>query len=185
MVTSLSEGGGRKVIDKRIQDVMVPLEEYPCIPETLTLRDAIIEMGMQILRTQLPSLPRVVLVFNDNDTRLLGILRRRDIMRGLEPRFMLSGSLNYRRKLFNVEVDPNLSELSHEKTLEGMRRRANRLVKDYMLPIKATIDYNDHVTTAVYEMVDQNVSLLPVMKNGNVVGVVRSVDVLSEIALVI
>jgi hypothetical protein len=38
---------------------------------------------------------------------------------------------------------------------------------------------------AICEMVDRDTSLLPVLKDGNVIGVVRSVDVLAEIALII
>ena len=173
------------MIDKLVQDIMVPLEEYPCVSETLTLRDAIMEMAVQILRNRQLSLPRVALVFDEPFGRLLGMLRRRDIMRGLEPRFLVSASMEYRRKLFDVEVDPNLSELSHDKILAGLKRRANRLVRDYMVPIQATIGHDDHMAKAMYEMVHQNTSLLPVLKEGNVIGVVRSVDVLSEIALLL
>jgi CBS domain-containing protein len=173
------------MIDKLAKDIMVPLEEYPCIAETITLRDAIMEMAVQIVMKKQSSLPRVALVFDDGFGDLRGLLRRRDIMRGLEPSFLGGGSLEYRRKLFDVEVDPNLSELSHEKLVAGMRRRADHLVREFMSPIKATINHDDHMMKAVYEMVDQNTSLLPVLRGGNVVGVVRSVDVLSEIALVL
>ncbi len=168
-----------------VRDIMVPLEEYPCIPHTLTLRDAIEEMAVQILRKKQLSLPRVVLVFDDDFSELLGVLRRRDIMRGLEPRFLVSGSLEYQRKLFNVEIDPNLAELSFEKMIAHIRKRANRPVEEFMIPITATISHDDHITKAIYEMVDQNTSLLPVLKDDKIVGVVRSVDVLSEIALII
>ncbi len=173
------------MIDKLAKDIMVPLEEYPCIAETITLRDAIREMAVQIVTKKQSSLPRVALVFDDGFGDLRGLLRRRDIMRGLEPSFLGGGSLEYRRKLFDVEVDPNLSELSHDKIVAGMRRRADGLVRDFMTPIKATIDYEDHMMKAVHEMVNQNVSLLPVLREGSIVGVVRSVDVLSEIALIL
>ena len=168
---------------RRIEEIMVPVDKYPCIPDTLTLRDAMMEMTVQILREKLLTVPRVALVFDEDFDDLLGMLRRRDIMRGFEPRFL--GGLEYRRKLFDVAVDPNLSELSSDKVYARIRERANRLVRDYMIPIKATIDYDDHIMKAVCEMVDQNVSLLPVLKNGNVIGVVRSVDVLDEIASII
>lgn len=171
--------------DKLVQDIMVPLEEYPCIPESHTLRDAVMEMGIQILRKKQATLPRVVLVFDDRHSELLGMLRRRDIMRGLEPRFMATGSLDYQRKLFTVEMDPNLSELSYDKMTARIRTRANRLVRDYMIPIKATINHDDHIMKAIYEMVDQNTSLLPVLKDDTVVGVVRSVDLLGELALIV
>jgi predicted transcriptional regulator len=106
-------------------------------------------------------------------------------MRGLEPGFLISGSLGYAEKLFNVDVDPNLSELSHDKIVAGLRQRSKRLVKDFMIPIPATINHNDHIMKAVCEMVDRDTSLLPVLEGQDVIGVVRSVDVLSEIALVI
>ncbi len=170
---------------KLVQDIMVPLEEYPCIPEMLTLRNAISEMAVQILRKGQLTLPRMALVFDEDFTDLLGLLRRRDIMRGLEPRFLVSGSLKYRRKLFEVEIDPNLSELSYDKVIARIRKRADRLVRDFMIPIKATVNYNDHIMKAMSEMVDQNVSVIPVLKGNSVVGVVRSVEVLSETALII
>jgi predicted transcriptional regulator len=37
----------------------------------------------------------------------------------------------------------------------------------------------------IYEMVDNNLSLLPVLKAGKVVGVVRSVGVLHEVAKIL
>ena len=168
-----------------VHDIMVPLEEYPCLARTLTLHDAIEQMAVQIQRQGHMTLPRVALVFDEDFSELLGMLRRRDIMRGLEPRFMVSGSLGYRRKLFNANIDPNLTELSYEKLVAGMRKRANRLVGEFMIPIKATIDYDDHIMKAICEMVDQNTSLLPVLKDDDIVGVIRSVDVLSEIALIV
>ena len=66
-----------------------------------------------------------------------------------------------------------------------MRRRSDRLVRDFMSPITATIPYDAHITTAMCEMVDHNASLLPAMKGNKVVGVIRSVDVLGEVALII
>lgn len=173
------------MIETFVHHIMVPLEEYPCIPDTLTLREAIMEMAVQILKKKQLSLPRVALVFDDDFSELLGVLRRRDIMRGLEPAFLVSGSLKYRQKLFNIETDPNLSELAYDKIVAHIRKQANRLVREFVLPIRATIGYEDHITKAMYEMVQQNTSLLPVVKEGSIVGVVRSVDVLSEVALII
>jgi len=170
---------------KPIHEIMVPLEEYPCIAETHTLRQAIAEMTrIQILRKQ-ATLARVALVFDAGFRELRGMLRRRDIMRGLEPRFLSSGSLEYERKLFDVEIDPNLAELPYDKITARMRQRANLLVREFMIPIPATIEYDDHIMKAIYEMVDQNTSLLPVLKEGKIVGVVRSVDVLNEIASIV
>jgi CBS domain containing-hemolysin-like protein len=170
---------------KLVEDIMVPLEEYPCISETLTLLDAITEIQVQIRVRGQTTLPRVALVFDETLTELLGMLRRRDIMRGLEPEFLGRGSPDYRQKLFSIAIDPNLAELPYEKIVAQVRARAKRLVREFMIPIRATITHDDHIMKAIYEMVDQNVSLLPVLKDDDVVGVVRSVDVLNEIALIL
>ncbi|TET33165.1 MAG: CBS domain-containing protein [Planctomycetota bacterium] len=177
------------MLEKHMRDIMVPLEEYPHVAEDYTLLQAIQEMGKaQILRKKRASLPRVALVFNKNFSEIVGAIRRRDIMRGLEPRFLVSGPIDLQQKLFDVEIDPNLIELSHDKRIARMRERAKLPVKNFMIPIKeakATVRYDDHIMKAVYEMVDQNVSMLPVLKDETVVGVVRSVDVLHELALML
>ena len=171
--------------DKLVRDIMVPLEEYPCIPHTLSLGDAILEMTVQIRRKNQVSLPRVALVFDEDFSDLLGLLRRRDIMRGLEPGFLGGGPLEYQRKLFDVRIDPNLSELSYDKMIARIRQRAKALVEEFMIPIAATIEHDAHIMKAICEMVAKNTSLLPVLQDDNVVGVVRSVDVLNELALIV
>ncbi len=172
--------------EKLVREIMVSLEEYPCISEGDTLAMAIDQMGRaSISREGRTSLPRMALVFDGKFKDLLGMLRRRDIMRGLEPRFLVGGSLDYSQKLFDVEIDPNLPELTHDTRIASIKERANRPVKDLMLPIKMTIDGKDHLMKAVYEMVDQNLSLLPVLEDNKVVGVIRSVDVLRELRQIV
>lgn len=166
-------------------ELMIPLQEYPHVSRSCTIREVIelmeksqLEVGGQ------KSLPRVVLVFDD-DNKLLGTVRRRDILRALEPSFLLSEPMQYRKKLFDVRVDPNLAEISYEKVLSGIQKRADRLISEVILPILVTVDYDDHIIKVIYEMVDNNLSLLPVLKQGQVVGVVRSVDVLHEVAQIV
>jgi CBS domain-containing protein len=172
--------------EKLVRDVMVSLEEYPCISDTCTLAEAIDQMRKAtILRKERASLPRVALVFDDGFNDLLGVLRRRDIMRGLAPRFLASGALDYRKKLFDVKLDPNLPELSFDTRIARICERSGRLVREFMMPIKITIDGSDHIMKAVHTMVEQNVSLIPVLDGNRVVGVVRSVDVLRELCLII
>ncbi|MHC4663456.1 MAG: CBS domain-containing protein [Planctomycetota bacterium] len=172
--------------DKLVRDVMVPLEEYPHVTVSNTLREAVQEIGkFQILRRKRTSLPRVALVFDDGFSEIQGILRRRDIMRGLEPRFLTAKTPDVQEKYFEVEIDSNLSEMSHDKIADIMQSRSVKPVKEFMSPIKATVNADDHIMKAVYEMVDRNTSLLPVLEGEGVVGVIRSVDALFEIALII
>jgi CBS-domain-containing membrane protein len=167
---------------KRAGDIMIPLDEYPHLPYWFTLRQATAELEKSEVEIDgRKSLPRVVLIF-DEKYQLMGMARRRDIMRGLEPEFLMSRPIESRKTLFDVKVDPNPSELSYDKLLQGMRRQAERPISDVMRPILATVDVEDHLVKVIYEMVDRGVSVLPVLKEGKVVGVVRSVDAFREIA---
>lgn len=177
-----SEKEEGRLHDKRVGDIMIPLKDYPHLPVWSTLREAIEVMHRAQLKVRgRRSLPRSVLLF-DLDGSIAGMVRRRDIIRGLEPKFLVSRPLDYRMKLFDVSVDPHLSELSPDKLVKGIREQAARPVEEVMRPIRRTIDFDAHVLTAAYEMVNYSMTLLPVLRDGKVVGAVRSVDVFHELA---
>jgi CBS-domain-containing membrane protein len=167
---------------KRAGDIMIPLDRYPHIPHWYTLRQAIAELRASQIEVQgRLSLPRAVLVFNKT-YELLGIVRRRDILRGLAPSFLVAGPQDYERRLFDVHVDPNLSDFSSDKMTRAIRAQAERPVSEVMVPIIATVRSDDHLMKIVHEMVKHDLSLIPVLRDGRVVGVVRSVDLLNEIS---
>lgn len=166
----------------RVGEFMIPLNEYPHLPVWSTLAEAIKLMHTSIIENAgQKSLARVVFLF-DLDGSIAGIVRRRDLMRGLEPSFLVSQPLEYRRKMFDVEIDPNLSELSSGKVVKGIRENGDRPVTDVMRGIERTIDFDAHIIHAVYEMVNHRLSILPVVQNKKVVGVIRTVDVFHQLA---
>lgn len=165
----------------RVADVMVPLADYPKVSVDTALGEALeVIEAAKIEVADRTSIPRLLLVFEDEF--LVGTIRRRDLMRGLEPSFLVSRPLYYRKQLFRVEADTNLSELSYDRVVKGVREQASRPVSDVMRPIEFVVQSSDHLIKAVYEMVSHNRSLLPVMKEGEVVGVVRSLELCSELA---
>ena len=167
---------------RSVKEVMIPVDKYPSVRDNATLREAIVKIEKAQLEVELrKSLPRVLLVFDEINV-LVGTVRRRDIMRGLEPKFLLSKPLEYKKKLFDIAVDPNLAELSYDRVVRGIRDQANRPVSDVMRPIEAILDADDHVMKAVQEMVALDVTLIPVLENRKLVGVVRSVEVFRELA---
>jgi CBS domain-containing protein len=166
---------------KTVGEIMVPLDQYPVLKDSDTLRHAIDIMQQSSTMGEFKGIPRVALVFDELNI-LVGLLRRRDILRGLEPQFLLHEELDYRKKLWDVQIDPNLSELSWEQLVAGIREQADRLVTEVMIPIKLWISADDHIMKAIYEMVDNSLSILPVLKGDSIVGVVRSVEVFQEAA---
>ena len=171
---------------KRAGDLMIPLDNYPHIPYWFTLRQAMAELEKSEFEMGggQKSLPRVVLIF-DEKYQLMGSVRRRDILRGLEPEFLVNKPMNYRKKLFDVKVDPNLSEMTFDKVVEGIREKMERPVCDIMRPIKTTVNFDDHLIKVIYELVDSNISMVPVLKDDQIVGVVRTVEVFQEISQLI
>jgi len=168
---------------KTLGELMIPLDKYPHINHRATVGEAIDVIAKTSLDTGgLKSLPRMLLVFDDID-QLVGLLRRRDILRGLEPESLSHPAEKYRTKFFNApeEPDPNLVEFFFERTLAGLKERALHPVTDIMVPPVAWVDYDDHISKGIFEMVNEDVSLLPVILDKRVVGVVRTVDLLQEL----
>jgi CBS-domain-containing membrane protein len=167
---------------KRARDLMIPLSDYPHMPYWFSLRQAMATLRSSRIDVDgKVSLPRAFLVFNEA-YELLGVVRRRDILRGLEPQFLEKKRTRYPRKLFEVKADPDLFELSDGQLVSRIRERAERPVGEVMQPIKVTVEHDDHLMKIIYEMVENNLSMIPVLEDGSVVGVVRSVDVLDEVS---
>lgn len=167
---------------KRVRDIMVPIHLYPSVRDNSTLREAVAVIENAQLEVKFrKSLPRVLLVFDGIDV-LVGTVRRRDIMRGLEPKFLVSKPLEYRMKLFDVQVDPNLSDLYFDRVVDGVREQADRPVSDVMRPIDTILTADDTLLKALYELVSYDLSLIPVVEEGQLVGVVRSVDAFQALA---
>jgi CBS-domain-containing membrane protein len=170
---------------KRAREIMVPLDRYPWVTPNFALGAAIEMIEDSLYDIQCAngrhSLPRVLLVIDPKDG-LVGLLRRRDILRGLHPTLSWSAPAGAGRGAYVVPTDPNLSELSFDHLLRRMRSHACRTVREVMQPVETTVMADDHVFKVIAEMVSRNVSLIPVLDAGDVIGAVRTVDVLHEVA---
>jgi hypothetical protein len=161
------------------RDIMIPLEQYPHIPYWFTIRQALVELeqGDIAARSGRRSLPRVVLVF-DQSYQLLGLVRRRDLLKGLGLDAFPAGSGGPFR-LFRKGADPG--ELGPE-VLARLKEHGERQVSEVMSQVPATVDGDDSVLKTARLLVEHDVSLLPVLEGGGVAGVVRTVEVLNVVA---
>ncbi len=162
---------------KKAKDIMIPLSEYPHIPHTYTLCQALAEMEKAEFDVGgRKSLPRVVLVFNESN-ELLGKVRRRDILRGLDPEslssLMLPKLLDRKKKAPEEVLD---------KIMDKMKERLKRPVTDVMRPIKESVDSEDDIIRIINKIVDSDTSFLPVIRDNEVVGVMRTVELMREMA---
>ena len=158
---------------KTAGELMIPLEDYPHIPYWYTLRQAMAIVREATVKFEGAFEPRAVLVF-DEKYQLMGILTLRDIITGLEPKFLQETSL--------VKMDPSLTVLLGDFCGPKMKEQSQRPVSEVMSPIKVTVNAGDPITKPLYLMIKENIGLIPVMQSGKVAGMLRLSDLFGEIS---
>jgi CBS domain-containing protein len=159
--------------DKKVKDLMIPLEDYPHIPYWFSLRQAMAIIREASIKFEGSFEPRAVLVF-DEKYQLMGMLTLRDIIKGLEPRFLKETNL--------VKMDPSLTVLLGDLLGPNLKEASQRPVSEVMSPIQATVDGDAPVVKALYLMIKENVGLMPVIQDNKVAGMIRLSDLFGEIA---
>lgn len=159
--------------EKKVKDLMIPLEDYPHIPYWFTLRQAMAIVREAAIKFEGVFEPRAVLVF-DEKYQLMGILTLRDIIKGLEPRFLKETAL--------VKMDPSLTVLLGDLFGPNMKEQSQKPVSEVMSPIKITVDAKDPIAKAIYLMIKENVGMMPVMQDNKIAGIIRLSDLFTEIS---
>ena len=158
---------------KKVREVMIPLQDYPHIPEWFSLRQAVAIVRESAIKYAGVFEPRTVLVFNDK-YQIVGILTLRDILKGLEPAFLKESEL--------IKADPALAIVMGDLFGPGMEKQAERPVSEVMGPIKVSVKADDSLVKALFLMVKENVGMMPVMEDNRVVGMVRLTDLFLEVS---
>jgi CBS domain-containing protein len=161
------------VEQKKVKDLMIPLEDYPHIPCWFTLRQAMAFFREAAIKLGGSFEPRAVLVF-DEKYQLMGILTLRDIIRGLEPRFMQESGL--------IKADPNLALLMGDLFGPGLKEASQKPVSEVMSPIRVKAEGDDPIAKAIFLMIKENVGLMPVMQDSKVAGMITLSDLFTEIS---
>lgn len=171
--------------DRSARDLMLPLDRYPHVTDAATLREAFVAISGSAVRLDDGHLiaPRYLLVFNKQD-ELVGVLSRRDVLRGLVP-----GYRAMKEALASVQGVLHTHAEGFEETFEwaslfsfAALENAKESVRSVMLAPKALVNAEDSVSSVVSAMLLHNVDLVPVMQAGRVVGVVLMTDIFDAVA---
>lgn len=166
---------------KEIQELFVPISEYPHIGPDATLGEAFTLLYRRSIEEKKGY--RAVLVVED-DGHLKGILTMKGMIRALGPGFLKSklpqkGFQPYQ----GLETEfPALAHLWQDQFSEQCRVEAKAQVKEIMSKVKEPVRTTDPIAKAAYLMILRDTVVLPVVDNGTVVGVVRLVDIFEEMA---
>jgi CBS domain len=163
---------------KAAKDVMIGIFEYPHVPYWFTISQAIRIVKVSFISTKKYPDPLAILVF-DEKYNLMGTLTLKDILRGLEPRFLKPSATAQ----LASEDESALSLIWDTLFDKSSKEFAERPVSEIMTPAKYFVEPTDPITKAAYLMLHHDLILLPVLENKKkFVGLVRMIEVFDEIS---
>ena len=160
---------------------MIGIFDYPHVPYWFSIGQTIRIVKVSFFDTKKHPDPLAILVF-DEKYNLMGTLSLKDILKGLEPRFMQPSTIAQ-----GIEEDESSLSLVWDALFnKESKDLAERPVSEIMVPSRYFIEPDDPVTKAAYLMVHHDLSLLPVLENKKkLVGLVRMIEIFEEISKVI
>lgn len=165
------------VYDQKVKELLVPIDRYPRIPHQFTVGEALVE-----IKTYIEKGYRHILVF-DERFQLLSVLSLRDLLKEMLPDFLKTTPPS-KYEGYSTVGDASLAALWQESFFKNCRKQAKKPISEMLSPVKTTVDADDPVLKALFIMLRDDVHVLPVLRDGVVIGVIRLVDILSLVLCV-
>jgi len=171
---------------KAIQDIMVPVADYAVVPETSTLKEALVALENNNRRYKDGPYRHQSLVVVDTNQHVVGRLSQIDIMRALEPRYQKIGDVTSGLAGLTTQMLATIREEFRlwERPIEDLPAIINELkVVDVMqVPTEGEfVMETDTLNIAMHRIVmGQHHSLL-VTRGKLIVGILRSTDVFNAL----
>jgi len=163
---------------KVVKDVMTGIFEYPHVPYWFSIGQAVGMVKVSFLDARQRPDPMAVLVF-DEKYNLMGTLTLKDLLRGLEPRFLKPSETAQGMK----EDESTLSLMWDTLFDKSSKDLIEKPVSEIMAPAKYFVEPGDPVTKAAYLMLKHDLILLPVLEDKKkFVGLVRMIEVFDAIS---
>jgi cytidylate kinase/CBS domain-containing protein len=172
--------------DATAGDVMLPPEKYPHCRLNCTIREAIVALSASAVKLQdgYIMLPRYVLVLDDDD-RLVGVVSRRELLKGLIPHLQDDQETEAHIKelvpfggAMPSEVTIHWTSLFSRAAIEASMTP----IRTVMVPIKGTVQIDDTLSTVISTMLYHGVDLVAVLDGEKVAGVVLMTNIFDIIA---
>ncbi len=172
--------------DKRVKDVMIPLEDYPLVSQNKSLYEAMLMLN-EAQKNLKPNMrpPRALLVIDD-EGKIIGKLGHLAMLKAFEPKYKNFEDMD---KLTRAELSSdfissirNYMELWQHDIYDTCQLAQATKVSDIMKPIDQHIDVNETLYDAVHKIIMwQTISILVTDGNG-IVGIIRLTDIYDEVS---
>jgi Mg/Co/Ni transporter MgtE len=164
--------------DKKVKDLMIDIFDYPHIPYWFSIDQAMKIIKVSFIKEKKYTEPLAILVF-DEKYNLLGTLTLKDILRGLEPRFMRPTE----KAQGYIQEEKELSLIWDTLFSEESKDLSQTTVSEIMIPAKYFVEPDDSIAKAAYLMIHHDLLLLPVLEaKKKFVGLVRMIEIFDELS---
>ena len=164
--------------DKKVKDLMIGVFDYPHIPYWFSIDQAMKIIKVSFIKEKKYTEPLAILVF-DEKYNLLGTLTLKDILRGLEPRFMRATE----KAQGYIQEEKELSLIWDTLFAKESKELSQKTVSEIMVPAKYFVEPDDSIAKAAYLMIHGDLHLLPVLEaKKKFVGLVRMIEIFDELS---
>lgn len=161
-----------------VRDLVIPLKEFPHLKETETLHDAVGELISYTCGEYGRIRYAELLILNDRN-QLSGRVTLQNILLSLDPRLKEAAKVKGFEGRASDFLD--LAILWEDSFFIECRKWSQISMKDLMTPIKHTVKGSDPILRALAIMANNNISVLPVVDDGRVIGVIRLKEIFKTI----
>ncbi|MCX7908714.1 MAG: hypothetical protein N2560_04265 [Ignavibacteria bacterium] len=173
------------ISQKKVKDIMVPIEMYPTIRKGASMLDAIVRLN-EAVKNAPPNVPqyRAVLVLDENN-KVIGKVGHFAFLKGLEPKYKDLFDID---KLSRVSLSPDFIETLFEKfslwqepTIDLCSLASKIKVEDIMQSVEESVDEDETLPLAIHKILMWQCLSVLVKRGNEVVGILRTSDLINEI----
>lgn len=167
--------------DYTVENIYIPIDDYPNILIGAPIGTAIYMMH-HVLEDKHKY--RNILVL-DEDDHLKGYLSIRDLIRAVGPDYLHKQHLDIKGHQPFGGFEQTFSELSliwQDRFTTILHDELSKPVHEYMTLVEEQVALDDPLAKCIHIMLLRDILMLPVVKEGEVIGVVRLVDLFECIA---
>lgn len=164
--------------EKRVKDIMIPINEYTTVNIGDTVKDAILELRKSFLSkisaSQIMETGHRSLLIFDNSKKIQGILTIVDLLKAVMPSYLsaerefTTGSISYSAMFWTGLFTKAVKDMADQK------------VEDIMSPLPETIQADSNLMEASFQMLEKGKRRLLVKEDEKIIGIIREQDLFFE-----
>ena len=167
--------------DIKVRDIYIPMKDYPHIPDTATVCDA---MKLMVSSQTEAHKYRTILV-HDSDEHLVGYLSLRDLLRAIGPDYLKKAAPSFKGNQPFQGIPQDFSALSliwQEGFTAKIQEESQQTISNFLTLFEHSVKLDDPFAKCAYLLLIEDINVIPVVENDKVIGVVRLVDIFEDIA---